>query len=130
MAHGILAVKLCELDDMICRLHGRIHLSESSNTGELDEEIARAERELYELQSSVSGKLSFSQSEAVSRISRKYRAVETALESIESDDPPASPDERILNAEYSLDFAMLAAEKAVLESLLAIRSSMDEDRRE
>ena len=129
MGHGILSVKLCELDEAVCRLHGRIHLSESRNPEELDEEIARAERDLYELKSAVSGKLRFSQSAAVSRISRKYMAVEEALRSAASDDVQPSSDERLLIAEYYLDFAMLAAEKAVLESLMAIRSSMDEERR-
>ena len=95
----------------------------------IDEEIARAERELYELKSAVSGKLRFSQSAAVSRISRKYMAVEEALRSAATDDEQPSSDERLLIAEYYLDFAILAAEKAVLESLMAIRSSMDEDRR-
>ena len=39
MAHEILSVKLCELDDHIGRLHGRVHLSESARHSQLKQEI-------------------------------------------------------------------------------------------
>ena len=121
MAYGMLSAKLCELDDDICRLHGRIQQGAEN----LDLEIRAAELELEESQRSLNERLAFSRSEAVQDIAKIYRRIENALSSEQKE---LSADERLLLAEYSLDFAMLAARKAVLQSLRAIRSSENEDR--
>lgn len=121
MAYGMLSAKLCELDDDICRLHGRIQQGAEN----LDSEIRAAELELEESQRSLNEKLAFSRSEAVQDIAKIYRRIENALSSEQKE---LSADERLLLAEYSLDFAMLAARKAVLQSFRAIRSSENEDR--
>ena len=121
MAYGMLSAKLCELDDDICRLHGRIQQGAEN----LDSEIRAAEFELEESQKSLNERLAFSRSEAVQDIAKIYRRIENALSSEQKE---LSADERLLLAEYSLDFAMLAARKAVLQSLRAIRSSENEDR--
>ena len=121
MAYGMLSAKLCELDDDICRLHGRIQQGAEN----LDSEIRAAELELEESQRSLNERLAFSRSETVQDIAKIYRRIENALSSEQKE---LSADERLLLAEYSLDFAMLAARKAVLQSLRAIRSSENEDR--
>ena len=121
MAYGMLSAKLCELDDDICRLHGRIQQGAEN----LDSEIRAAEIELEESQRSLNERLAFSRSEAVQDIAKIYRRIENALSSEQKE---LSADERLLLAEYSLDFAMLAARKAVLQSLRAIKSSENEDR--
>lgn len=121
MAYGMLSAKLCELDNDICRLHGRIQQGAEN----LDSEIRAAELELEESQRSLNERLAFSRSEAVQDIAKIYRRIENALSSEQKE---LSADERLLLAEYSLDFAMLAARKAVLQSLRAIRSSENEDR--
>lgn len=121
MAYGMLSAKLCELDDDICRLHGRIQQGAEN----LDSEIRAAEFELEESQKSLNERLAFSRSEAVQDIAKIYRRIENALSSEQKE---LSADERLLLAEYSLDFAMLAARKAVLQSLRAIKSSENEDR--
>ena len=121
MAYWMLSAKLCELDDDICRLHGRIQQGAEN----LDSEIRAAELELEESQRSLNERLAFSRSEAVQDIAKIYRRIENALSSEQKE---LSADERLLLAEYSLDFAMLAARKAVLQSLRAIRSSENEDR--
>lgn len=121
MAYGMLSAKLCELDDDICRLHGRIQQGAEN----LDSEIRAAELELEESQRSLNERLAFSRSEAVQDIAKIYRRIENALSSEQKE---LSADERLLLAEYSLDFAMLAARKAVLQSLRAIKSSENEDR--
>ncbi len=121
MAYGMLSAKLCELDDDICRLHGRIQQGAEN----LDSEIRAAELELEESQKSLNERLAFSRSEAVQDIAKIYRRIENALSSEQKE---LSADERLLLAEYSLDFAMLAARKAVLQSLRAIKSSENEDR--
>lgn len=121
MAYGMLSAKLCELDNDICRLHGRIQQGAEN----LDSEIRAAELELEESQRSLNERLAFSRSEAVQDIAKIYRRIENALSSEQKE---LSADERLLLAEYSLDFAMLAARKAVLQSLRAIKSSENEDR--
>ena len=121
MAYGMRSAKLCELDDDICRLHGRIQQGAEN----LDSEIRAAELELEESQRSLNERLAFSRSEAVQDIAKIYRRIENALSSEQKE---LSADERLLLAEYSLDFAMLAARKAVLQSLRAIKSSENEDR--
>ena len=121
MAYGMLSAKLCELDDDICRLHGRIQQGAEN----LDSEIRAAELELEESQRSLNERLAFSRSEAVQDIAKIYRRIENVLSSEQKE---LSADERLLLAEYSLDFAMLAARKAVLQSLRAIKSSENEDR--
>lgn len=122
MAHGMLSAKLCELDNDICRLHGRIQQGAEN----LNPEIKAAELELEKSQRFLDEKLTFSRSEAVQDIAKVYRTIENALSS--SEQKELSADERLLLAEYSLDFAMLAVRKAVLQSLRAIRSSENEDR--
>ena len=121
MAYGMLSAKLCERNDDICRLPGRIQQGAEN----LDSEIRAAELELEESQRSLNERLAFSRSEAVQDIAKIYRRIENALSSEQKE---LSADERLLLAEYSLDFAMLAARKAVLQSLRAIRSSENEDR--
>lgn len=121
MAYGMLSAKLCELDNDICRLHGRIQQGAEN----LDSEIRAAELELEESQRSLNERLAFSRSEAVQDIAKIYRRIENALSSEQKE---LSADERLLLAEYSLDFAMLAARKSVLQSLRAIKSSENEDR--
>ena len=46
MAHEIMSVKLCELDDRVARLHSRLRLTETADAGTLDREIAEQERAL------------------------------------------------------------------------------------
>ena len=39
MAHEILSVKLCQLDERMERLHSRIHISETASRNRLQQEI-------------------------------------------------------------------------------------------
>ena len=48
MAHEIMSVKLCELDDRVARLHSRLRLTETADAGTLDWEIAEQERQCAE----------------------------------------------------------------------------------
>lgn len=45
MAHEILSVKLCQLDDRIGKLHSRIHMSEIAGHSQLRKEIEVMEQE-------------------------------------------------------------------------------------
>lgn len=129
MAHGILSVKLCELDDRIGRLQGRIHLSESSDFDVLDDELRKMEKECSESRQALSDKLHHSKSDAVMRLAGSYDTVENAIRQLKRcDDKDRSADEKILLAEYSLDFALLAAETALYKALEAIKAFKDEQR--
>ena len=129
MAHEILSVKLCELDDRISRLHGRIHLSESSNSAVLNMETKEMEKECRESHQALSERLHHSQSGAVAGLSQAYDTVEEAISEMKWGGGRESADEKILLAEYALDFALLAAETAVCKALEAIIASRNEERR-
>ena len=45
MSHGILSVKLCQLDDRVGRLHSRIQMSETASHSQLQQQIDMLERE-------------------------------------------------------------------------------------
>lgn len=129
MAREILSVKLCELDDRISRLQGRIHLSESSDFDALDDELRKMEKECSESRQALSDKLHHSKSDAVMSLAGSYDAVEDAIRQLKRcDGKDRSADEKILLAEYSLDFALLAAETALYKALEAIKAFKDEQR--
>ena len=57
MAHEILAVKLCELEDRFIRLSSRIHLSETAGHDQLRQEIRSLSRECMETELTLRQKL-------------------------------------------------------------------------
>ena len=57
MAHELLSVKLCELDEKLGRLHIRIQFSQTSDRDSLAKETQLVRRECEEEQQSLSRKL-------------------------------------------------------------------------
>ena len=51
MAHEILSVKLCQLDDELGMLHSRIRLGENAGHEQLSREISQLSQECSQLQS-------------------------------------------------------------------------------
>lgn len=139
MAHEILAVKLCQLDDRLCRLHSRIHMSETASLDRLRQEIDALERECLETDEILSDKLQRSRSPLTGVLSEHYRQIETIIQETGSglqklacgrQDAEAAAEDQILLAEYALDFAQRAADRALLLSLEAIEAQlMQEERR-
>ena len=131
MAHELLSVKLCELDEKLGRLHSRIQFSQTSDRDSLARETQLVRRECEEEQQSLSRRLKFSRSEMAGRISRLYEKVEETVRSarneMESGRDKISPEEWLLLAEYSLDFASQAADRALLISLEAIGKQAEEE---
>ena len=131
MAHELLSVKLCELDEKLGRLHSRIQFSQTSDRDSLAKETHLVRREYEEEQQSLSRKLKFSRSEMAGRISRLYEKVEEtvrgARNEMENGRDRISPEEWLLLAEYSLDFASQAADRALLISLEAIGKQAEEE---
>ena len=60
MAHEIMSVKLCELDDRVARLHSRLRLTETADAGTLDREIAEQERQCAETALTLAQRLAHS----------------------------------------------------------------------
>ena len=126
MSHEIMNVKLCELDDCIARLHSRIRLTEITDAATLKQEIAAAERQCLETSMTLRQKLAHSRGAVARELSGTYEKTEGQLKLMNSrlqalvqrsDDPE---EEETLLAEYALDFALLAADRALLLSMQAI----------
>lgn len=134
MSHEILSVKLCELDEKIGKLHSRIHLSESSGHSRIEQELEAIREECAETEFALGKKLKFSKSEIVSIYSDAFgemeRVIGKAKEKVREctaalADGESVPEAKILMAEYALDFAMLAADRALLMSMEAIEAQME-----
>ena len=129
MAYEILAVKLCELEDRLARLSTRIHLCETSGHKQLQEEIHALTKECEETELTLQKKLQFSKAEIVAILSDTYREVEQIIQKSKTalqkqadaqNRSDAASEEKILLAEYALDFALQAANRALLLSMEAI----------
>lgn len=129
MAHEILAVKLCELDEQLSRLSGRIYLSETAAHAQLRREIQSLRRECEETELTLRTKLRHSRTgmapvmaDAYERVERCVQSAQAALEdqALRSGGPEALAEEKILLAEYALDFALQGANRALLLAMEAI----------
>ncbi len=139
MAHEILSVKLYELDNRIMRLCSRIHLSESAGHAQLQQEITDLGRECAEAELSLRERLRRSRSGVAAHLSRTYEKVEDTISAsgkelrqseAGGERPYLSADEKALLAEYALDFAMQAADRALLLSLEAIDAQLTQQEHE
>lgn len=141
MTNEILAVKLCELDRRVGRLHSRILDLEHAPQEVLQQEIKALRREYQENEQMLRNNLRFSRAPSVAVLYQAYTEVEEVLERLrkqmeqESEEnketqssgtkktPPLSEidpaEEKLLLAEYALDFAMQAADRALLISMEA-----------
>lgn len=134
MPHEILSVKLCELDEKIARLHSRIHLSETAGHERIRAEVESLQNECAETELTLRNKLQFSRAAVVTRLSEFYDEVERIIRQgkeklehpAEGQDEDLTVEEKLLLAEYALDFAMQAANRALLTSLRAIEAQMEQ----
>lgn len=133
MAHEILSVKLCQLDDRIGKLHSRIHMSEIAGHSQLRKEIEVMEQECMESESALRENLRRSKSSIASALAQDYERIERIIQSAkdrlrlmaaESHDEEAAAEEKLLLAEYALDFAHQAADRALLISMEAIDAQL------
>lgn len=127
MAHEILSIKLCELEDQLARLLSRIQLSETADPAALKRDLEALRHEYAENALALQAKLDLSRAEIVSTIAHTYADVQRALAQgrdalqapLSAGGAPAA-EARILLAEYALDFAVQAANHALLLSMEAI----------
>lgn len=133
MAHEILSVKLCELEEQLSRLSSRIHLSETAGHDRLQQEINMLSKECAETELTLQKKLKMSRAEIVATLADTYREIEQILragqsklqvQAAEKNDSDMIAEEKILLAEYALDFAVLAANRALLLSMEAIDAQL------
>lgn len=121
MAHEILSVKLCELDRRIGQLHSRISLSQTASPAQLADEIDRLHRECDAEDLTLRRRLEYSRALPAQQLAGLYTQAEDLIQSARSGwTGDLGPDERLLVAEYVLDFALQAADRALLISLEAI----------
>lgn len=135
MAYEILSVKLCELEDQFSRLSSRIHLSEMADGPQLRQQIRALRQECAESELSLQTKMRCSRAELVRALADSYEEVEKSIQKARimlqenterRGTPEAEAEEKILLAEYALDFAMQAANRALLLSLEAIDAQLAE----
>ena len=139
MAHEILSVKLCQLDERVGRLHSRIHLSETASPSRLEQEISLLEQECMDEEAALRDSLRRSKSDLIAVLAQGCAQVEQditqsrqqlydALE--KSPDGETAMEEKLLLAEYLLDFAHWAADHALLFSMKAIDAQLIQEKGE
>ena len=127
MAQGILNAKLDELDRQLRKIHRKIQKSGSANPARLRADLEQVRKEYAENEKALRNRLRFSRSGVVTGLSVSYNQVEQIIRETKNKmempgGQEAEKEEKILLAEYALDFAMQAAERALLLSLEAMEA--------
>ena len=129
MANDVLSVKLSELDERISSLHRRIRSSQETSPAALQAEIALLRQECTANEQTLRSRLLGSRAAAVQKLAGSWTEIENQIQAARTvwdgntaDD--ADSEEKLLLAEYMLDFAMLAADHALLISLEAIATQL------
>jgi len=139
MACEVLSVKLDELDNEFEKMRRRIKLSREACHSRIREELVKAHREYAQNELALRSRLSSSRAETVSRISQVYGRVEQVIQdakaevcrrAVEDWIKALTAEEKALLAEYALDFAMQAANRALLISLEAIDAELTQQEKE
>ena len=126
MTHDILSVKLYELDKAIGQMHSRIEQGEMDCPEQVEKDIQELRRECRENREMLHNKMKYSKAKLVGRIAEAYdkvdQVIQIAQEQLgisftEETTKELSAENKILLAEYFLDFAMQASNYALLMSL-------------
>ena len=144
MAHQILSVKMYELDKKMEQTHSRIQLAENMDMERLYDQIQSIRRECVENRITLENRLHHSKTGCVAKLANVFDQVEAAVgkvleaenldlreensEQLKADFLPGA-EEKILTAEYALDFAMQAINRALLVSLEAIEAQRREEQK-
>ena len=131
MTQEFLSVKLCELDNKIGQVHNRIHLSESADHAQILAEVEALQKECAKNEIALRNKLRFSKAHVVGSLAESCDRVEEFFQEKNFENPASdhwgdtfSAEEKVLLAEYALDFDMQAADNALLISLKAMDAQM------
>lgn len=132
MEHDILSAKLRQLDDGLQRLHGRIEAGQRAGRTELRREIDALKAQCRQEEAALLRDLERSQSPLAPVLAQSFRQAEQLVRHAEAGlqevcsqapDEETRAEEKILLAEYALDFAQGAANRA----LLVCMNAMDAD---
>ena len=134
MTNDIFSVKLYEMDKAIGQIHSRVEQGEKDSPEQLAEDIRVLRNECRENRENLHNKMKYSKAKLVGRISEAYERVDQVIQEVqqqlgisfaEEQISELSAENKILMAEYLLDFAMLAADHALLTSLEAIKAQKE-----
>lgn len=125
MPHQILSTKLSELDTHIARLQSRIPMSESTDHLKIKAETESLRKEYSENERALLTKLLYSKSNIVSILASAFNQIEPIIKNAVQDiktysddhDEEISMENKLLLAEYELDFSILAIDRALIASL-------------
>ena len=135
MTNDIFSVKLYEMDKAIGQIHSRVEQGEKDSPEQLAEDIRVLRNECRENRENLHNKMKYSKAKLVGRISEAYERVDQVIQEVqqqlgisfaEEQKSDLSAENKILMAEYLLDFAMLAADHALLTSLEAIKAQKEQ----
>lgn len=136
MAHEIFSAKLYELDQKFSALHGRIQMSEMSESKTLEEDIRFLEKECETEKLSIRNNMRGSRAKTAELLLHAYDEIEEVLVDtkkeisrtlIAGEEGEMSAENLTLLAEYMLDFAIQAADGALLISMKAIQAQKEQD---
>lgn len=134
MTHETFAAKLYELDERISALHSRIQVSENSDPKALEEDIQSLEKECETEKQTIRANMRDSRARPAELLLRAYDEIEairadTKKEIIRTlvagEEGEISAENLAYLAEYMLDFAVLAANDALLVSMKAIQAQKE-----
>lgn len=134
MTHETFAAKLYELDERISALHSRIQVSEKAGAEALEEDIRSLEKECEAEKQTIRANMRDSRARPAELLLRAYDEIEairadTKKEIIRTlvagEEGEISAENLAYLAEYMLDFAVLAANDALLVSMKAIQAQKE-----
>ena len=134
MTHEVFAAKLYELDERFSVLHSRIQVSEKSAPEALEEDIQSLEKECETEKQTIRANMRDSRARPAELLLRAYDEIEeirvnTKREIIRTlvagEEGEISAENLAYLAEYMLDFAVLAANDALLVSMKAIQAQKE-----
>lgn len=124
MAQSVLSVKLRELDQAVSSIHRRIHLAEAGPSAAARREYRQLLRAYTVKKHQTAKLLRCSQAGSARYLLDACRGMEEVMATLRRNLTQAGSDadEKLLWAEYALDFAAQAANRAVLLSLEAVNA--------
>lgn len=135
MAYEIFSAKLGELDEKFSALHCRIQKSEGSKIETLKEDIRSLEKECETERLTICSHMRNSRARTAELLLKTYDEIEGVLTDTKKEiggvltageEGETSAENLTLLAEYMLDFAVQAANGALLMSLKAIQAQREE----
>lgn len=131
MAHEIFSAKLYELDKKFSSLHSRIQVSERSEFAILEEDIRLLEKECETEKLTIRNNMRYSRAKTAEILLLAYNRIDEILKDTKKEigetmfvgeEGEISAENLTLLAEYMLDFAIQAANDALLISMKAIQA--------